>query len=350
MFKRVLGVVLVLLGGVAVLGLMPSAVDPEPYSPAAPRPLTGALAPNDLLARAEKFDTGVLVGPEDLLVEGAKITTGFQSGELVELERGAAPKVLANTGGRPLGMARDAAGRLIVADADKGLLRLEADGKVTALATTADGRPFRFVNEVAVASDGAIYFSDSSDTWPIRDFCYEVVEGRPRGRVLRWDPTGAVKVMVDHLYFPNGIQLSSDESALYFAQSTRYSISKLNLKGPKAGQVEPFIDNLPGFPDNLSLSPRGTLWVAIFSLRDPLLDLVGPASFARRIVGHLPRALWEKPRAYGLAIEVDGLGNIVRSVSDPTGRIFGEVTTAIERDGWLWLGTLRAPRYARLKL
>lgn len=345
MMRFVQAVLAIVLVGLIVLASMPAVIDPEPYTPGAAR----ALERNESLRAAEVIATGAEIGPEDLMVEaGPRITTGMKGGAVLEWTP-QGTQVLANTGGRPLGIARDAQGRVLVADADKGLLRLEG-GKLVALATTCDGRPFRFTNELAVAKDGSVYFSDSSDTWSIRDFAFEVIEGRARGRILKVDPAGQVKTLVDRVNFPNGVALAPDESALYFAESTRYRVSKLHLTGPKTGQVEPLIENLPGFPDNLSVSPRGTLWVALFSLRDPLLDLVGPMAWARGLVAKLPRALWENPASYGCALEVDAAGNVVRSLQDPGGRVFGEVTAAVERDGWLWLGTLRASRFAKIKL
>ena len=340
----------ILLVGVAVLALMPAKIEPHAFAAPPARALEGPLAKNEALLAAEVLSTDGLVGPEDLLVEdGPRVTAGMQSGEVWEwTPKGA--RTLANTGGRPLGLARDATGRLLIADADRGLLRLEPDGKVTSLASTCDGRPFRFTNELAVASDGSVYFSDSSDRWPIRDFPYEVLEGRARGRILRWEPGGQVKCVLDHLHFPNGVVLAQDESALYFSQSTRYQVTKLHLKGPKAGQVEPLVDDLPGFPDNLSMSPRGTIWVALFSLRDPLLDLISPHAWARGLIAKLPRPLWDIPHRYGILLEVSTDGKILRSMQDPGATHFPEVTTAVERDGSLWLGTLRSPRFARLKL
>jgi sugar lactone lactonase YvrE len=349
--RRVLALGLFLIAGlIACLAMLPSPVDPEPYTPGVPRPLSGALVPNDALCRAEMLSTGDHVGPEDLLVEdGGRVTGGMRGGTVVRLVPGP-PQVLARTGGRPLGLARDSQGRLLIADADKGLLRQEPDGTLTTLATGAGGRPCRFTNELAVASGGRIFFSDSSDRWSIADFSLEVVEGRPRGRILMWDLSGAVTVLADGLHFPNGVALTPDENALLFTQSTRFCVSKLHLTGPGTGRIETLIDALPGFPDNLSRTARGTYWIALFSLRDPLLDLVGPHAWARSMVAKLPRRLWEDPKPYGFALEIDGEGRILRTLQDPSGTCFPEVTSAVERDGHVWLGTLRRPYLARVAL
>lgn len=43
----------------------------------------------------------------------------------------------------------------------------------------------------------------------------------------------------------------------------------LYISGPKAGEAETFIDNLPGFPDNIRLSTQGTFYVGLGILKDP---------------------------------------------------------------------------------
>lgn len=351
MLRGLLKLGLVLLVALVIyLIAAPCPVEPETHDPEPPRELAGTLEANEALAQAEVFSTSGLSGPEDLLVEGSRITAGTFTGEIVELTPGAPPKVLARTGGRPLGLARDREGRLVFCDADRGLMRMEKDGTLNTLASRAGGRRFCFANELAIAADGTIYFTDSSDKYPIRDYCFEVVEGRGRGRLLKLDPLGKVSTLVDGLHFPNGCVLTAGDEALLYGETTRYVVNRLGLKGPKAGTRDVFCDRLPGFPDNISRSPRGTFWVALFSIRDPLLDLVGPHAWARRLVAKLPRQLWQNPPAYGIVLELDAQGSIVRSLHDPTGKHFGTVTSAIEQDGMLWLGTFHKPQYARLRL
>ncbi|HCU51748.1 MAG TPA: strictosidine synthase, partial [Micromonosporaceae bacterium] len=67
------------------------------------------------------------------------------------------PQLLANTGGRPLGIEVDKRdGSLIVCDAYRGLLRIAEDGEITDLASSAAGTPIVFCNNAAVANDGTI--------------------------------------------------------------------------------------------------------------------------------------------------------------------------------------------------
>jgi hypothetical protein len=65
-----------------------------------------------------------------------------------------------------------------------------------------------------------------------------------------------------------------DESFLLFAQTGAYSVERLWLTGPRAGTREMFVENLPAFPDNLSLGSDGLFWVALPSTRSVILDFL----------------------------------------------------------------------------
>ena len=74
----------------------------------------------------------------------------------------ASAETLADTGGRPLGLAWAPDGSLVIADAAKGLLAMRQDGSLRTLSTAADGQALGFADDVDVAADGTIYFSDAS--------------------------------------------------------------------------------------------------------------------------------------------------------------------------------------------
>ncbi|MBE1043152.1 SMP-30/gluconolactonase/LRE family protein, partial [Escherichia coli] len=88
-----------------------------------------------------------------------RVYAGLADGRVVRLDASGKVETFVDTGGRPLGMDFDAAGNLILADAWKGLLRIDPQGKVETLATEADGVPFAFTDDLDIASDGRIYFS-----------------------------------------------------------------------------------------------------------------------------------------------------------------------------------------------
>lgn len=63
------------------------------------------------------------------------------------------------------------------------------------------------------------------------------------------------------------------------------------MRGPKTGQSEIILDNLPGYPDNLNLNSRGNFYAGLGSVRfegvsliGPFLDLVGPYPTIKKIL------------------------------------------------------------------
>ena len=78
------------------------------------------------------------------------------------------------------------------------------------------------------------------------------------------------------LAFANGVVLAPDESFLLVAETIGYRILKFWLKGPRAGQWVEFVTGTPGFPDNISLSESGLVWVSLPAPRVPALDFLLP--------------------------------------------------------------------------
>lgn len=356
MKKKLLLSLLMLAAAVVVFLLIPSPIDPLPYEPPTPPALRGVLAPNEQLRAAEVFFADRITGPEDVAVDAAgRIYGGAEDGRIVRItldaEGNPSLETFADTGGRPLGLHFDAAGRLIVADAMKGLLAIDGAGVVTALSKTADGVDFRFTDDLDIGSDGRIYFSDASWKHDHHHYLFDLLEARPHGRLLVYDPTtGRTEVLLDDLYFANGIALSQDESFVLVNETYRYRITRYWLKGPKAGQHDLFIDNLPGFPDGISSNRRGTFWLALFTVRNPSADGLHPKPFLKRQLAKLPNLFWPKPAPYGWVLGLDEEGRIVHNLQDPGGRTITQVTSAEEADGYLYLGNLKAKGIGRLKL
>jgi sugar lactone lactonase YvrE len=319
---------------------MPSPIGSLAWIPSPAPALDGAYKMNSALqATTTRFPQ--LTGAEDVVFDAeGRALTGLADGRIVRLEGDSVVEVV-HTGGRPLGLAfspRD--GFLYVGDAVRGLLRVDlATKQVEVLVHTAEGFDFRCVNEVAVASDGTVYFTDSSAVWGLDRFTEDLLDQRPTGRVIRYDPTTkAVTVLVRELSFANGLALMPDEKSLIIAETGRYRLWRLFLDGDKRNLKEVLIENLPGFPDNLSVSPRGTVWVAMASTRKRILDAIHPHPFFKDVVATLPPSLRPQPVRWGFVLELDGSGVPLRSLQDPDGNVVSHVTSAIEREGRLWLG------------
>ena len=126
---------------------------------------------------------------------------------------------------------------------------------------------------------GAIKPSASPDCGlnpaPRRCSAEDLLEARPYGRLLRHDPaTGETEVLLQGLYFANGVALSRDEDFVLVNETYRYRITRYWLTGARAGTSDIFCDNLPGFADGVSSNRRGTFWVAIFTVRTDTRDKI----------------------------------------------------------------------------
>ena len=137
---------------------------------------------------------------------------------------------------------------MIVCDAYKGLLSINPVGEVEVLTDSAEGVPFLFADDLDIASDGKIYFTDASSRWNQANYMLDLMEGRPWGRLLVYDPeTKQTSVLMRDMYFANGVALSQNEDFVLINETWRYRIVRYWLKGEKAGTHDLFIENLPGF-------------------------------------------------------------------------------------------------------
>jgi sugar lactone lactonase YvrE len=292
-------------------------------------------------------------GPEDVVADGeGRIYTGVQDGRILRISPDSRNvSVVADTGGRPLGLEVLADGRLLVCDCHRGLLRIDpASGTTEVLVGEVSGERLRFCSNAAAAADGAIYFTDSTRRFGFEFWMADILEHSDTGRLLRRDPDGSVVVLLDGLSFANGVTLAADESFLIFAETTGYRLSRYWLTGEKAGRSEVIADNLPGSPDNISRGSGGTIWVAIPSARDARLDLMlGLNPVIRKAMWALPPRLQAKARRTVWVLGVGQDGSILRDLQAP-GTDYSFVTGVCENGGKLYLGSITERAIAVLAL
>lgn len=324
-------------------------LDPATWSPPKDAGFTGRFAPTATAAPVQRW---VLPGegPEDVAVDGeGRVYAGTNDGQVLRISgEGSSVEVIANTGGRPGGIEIDADGTLVVCDMYRGLLRVSPDsGDITVLADAAKHR-LTFTNNCDIAADGSVYFTDTSDKFQVHHFKGDLMEGRPRGRLLRWSPGGSVDEIARGFRFANGVGLAADDSFALVNETAGYRVSKVWLTGERAGRTDVILDNMPGLPDNMATGSNGIFWIAVPSERNTLLDRLLPLpGILRKGVWSLPDSLQPDANRVIVVIGIDGEG-VVRHVVFGPGDAFHYVTGVREHDGWLYLGSLAERAIARI--
>ena len=348
--KFILALIAVIILSLTVLLVTPSPIEAQAYQPPIAPAMIGAYQPDNQLENAELLGKGQILGPEDVDVDASgRVYGATADGKIQRIDSSGNIETLTDTGGRPLGLDWDAQGNLIICDAFKGLLSLSPDGTLTTLLTEVDGQPLVFTDDLEIASDGMIYFSDASIKFDQKHYVLDMLEARPWGRLIRYDPsTQKASTLLSNLYFANGIGLSKNEDFVLINETYRYRITRLWLKGEKAGQSDIFIDNLPGFPDGVSNNGRGTLWVALATTRNAQADGMHPYPWVKNQIAKLPGFMRPQPAPYGLIVELDEQGNVIQSLHDQGGDHYSFVTSVQERGDFIYLGSLEEDAIAKL--
>jgi sugar lactone lactonase YvrE len=292
-------------------------------------------------------------GPEDVVSDAhGRVLTGMEDGRILRVHhlgdaRTARVEVLAETGGRPLGLEPLPDGGLLVCDAERGLLRVGPDGTVRLLADSVAGERLRFCSNVVALPDGTVYFTVSSRRYPLDQWIGDIVEHTATGRLLRLAPDGGEPdVLLEGLQFANGLAAGGDGSFLVLAETGACRLTRYHLTGPRAGHSDLFAA-LPGMPDNLwREGADGPLWVALASPRVPPLDLLHRTPPAVRAAA--ARAAVHAPYRPSGTIGVMALDDAGRTVHHLTRRRSGfrMVTSVCVAGDHLVLGSLWEPGVA----
>ncbi|EDO43012.1 predicted protein, partial [Nematostella vectensis] len=366
--------VAVLLVGAIIL--TPSPIDPLLFSLPSPKPFEGVLAPNTKLQESEQLFKGQVVGPESIAVDSSGIIyTGLADGRIVKFvgdkvvdvvrtgthNDGCGRPELEHVCGRPLGMRFNRYGtKLIVVDAYFGLL--EVDTKSSSISTLVpcqpgvDGEPIRFMNDLDIAQDGTIYFTDSSTKWQRMHFSNALLEGDNTGRLLAFHPkTGELEVLMSDLHFANGVQLSPEGDFVLVVELLTARILRYYTRGENEGKMEVFAENLPGHPDNIRPSFGGGYWVGMAAPRRPglsLLDTLSTRPWLRSLLAKFvtPEMLHVLAPRYGLIVKLSKGGSVQRTLHDPTGQVINGVSEVHEENGVLYLGSYNGLFVGKLKL
>lgn len=338
---------------------------------------TGAHQPNERLQGLQRIALGEgQAGPEHIVAHQGWLYTGLSNGEVVKVDTaGQRRETVLNTGGRPLGLDFDAQGRLLIADAIQGLLRVSGEGAqaqveplLTKVSHPVPDDPVRYADAIKVGPDGTLWLTDASRRFgpqahggTFEASVLDILEHSCSGRLIAQHPdTLQARVALTGLCFPNGIAFSADGRQLFLSETGTYRVLAIDLaqlsqvrpaegdagvpslqQAVQQGAARVLIDNLPGYPDNLMRGEGGRIWVGLTKPRSPIIDAAARHPIIRSVTLRLPRALWPVPKAHGHVIAFDDTGRIVADLQDPSGA-YPETTAVTEADGKWFVQSLHA--------
>ena len=161
--------------------------------------------------------------------------------------------------GWPNGLKIDAKGRILVADYRHGIMELDARaGKMLPVLTARNSESFKGCNDLHIASNGDIYFTDQGQTG-LHD---------PTGRVYRLTTGGQLDCLIDTGISPNGLVLDPSESVLFVAMTRDNAVWRAPfMKDGSVSKVGRFCSMFgPSGPDGMTMDGKGRLFVGHASL------------------------------------------------------------------------------------
>lgn len=151
--------------------------------------------------------------------DGALLFSDIPANTIYQWKPDSGVKVFLRPSGNSNGLALDKNGNLLLAQHGlRQIARLENDGRLTSLATHFEGKRLNSPNDIAVKSDGSIFFTD-----PPYGINSSQEELRFYG-IYRISLSGKLQLLDKTLFRPNGIAFSPDEKKLYVSDSEARTI------------------------------------------------------------------------------------------------------------------------------
>lgn len=335
-----------------------------PQRPATEAGSASPYAVNDAFHGVEAIGLGELDGPEDMIFDSKdNLYTGGRQGDIV---RFLAPdyrtsEVFVHLGGFPLGLAFDAKDNLHACVAGMGVYMVTPEREIVRLSdetnrslfSIIDDSRIRMADDLDIAPDGRVFFSEATVRYGVSDWAVDALEGRGNGRIIAYDPrTKSTRTVLSGRIFPNGICMVGDGESLLFAETWACRISRFWFAGPKKGKVETVVADLPGYPDNLNKASDGRFWVALAGMRSPVFDMsLTVPSFRRRMAQRVAMDEWLYPNLNtGCVVKVALDGTVTESLWDLGGASHPQITSVREHKGYLYLGGINNNRIGRHRL
>lgn len=347
---------------IAMVFLKSCAIQPNSWEPPQKPAFENNLALNEDLTKSTALSLLGWYGAEDFAVDKhGNVYCGvhakpndFSKGAILKINAAGEVEEYMRTKGWITGMEFDQNGDLIALQNGVGLIKIDQEKQIHPLAThTPDGAPILMGTGLQIASDGTIYFANmsSEDLSSARTFSKLILEMKPKGGVYAYHPAEKqLTTLSEGHFFANGLALSADESFLLLSETTKYRILKIWLSGTAKGQSEIFMDNLAGFPNNISRRANGNFWIGFTTKRNDQLDKIHSKRGMKRLVFGLPCFVQPKAEKFGMVLEVSEEGQIVDALFDPQGTVVSEAGAVEEIAGYLYLGGDVIPHVSKYSL
>jgi gluconolactonase len=224
-------------------------------------------------ARVETLHTGTLWGEGPVWFADTKtlLWSDIPNNRILRWVEGGGVSVFREPSNNANGNTRDREGRLVTCESGtRRVTRTEHDGTITVLVDSFEGKRLNSPNDLVVASDGAVWFTDPP-YGILSDYTGTKADSEiGRNCVFRIDPgTGDLSVATDSLVKPNGLAFSPDESILYVADSGSshqpggpHEIVAFDVDGASLSNRRVFSVIDAGVPDGFRLDVEGNIWTS----------------------------------------------------------------------------------------
>lgn len=345
---------------ISMLMFYSCALRPLAYQPETTPAFEGTTQLNEKLVGSEKIQLEGWFGPEDILFDSMdNLYTGvhnadFSDGRILKIDSSGEVEEFYNSGSWVAGLHFDKERNLIALSHKQGLISISPMKEIKVLAATDEkGKPFLIPNGLDIADNGMMYFSNTSEisSYTIKYGRKIIMEMKPLGGLYSYNPeTEEVKTLIKGTYFGNGVVISKDQDYLLLVETTKYRVIKYWLSGTKVGQTEIFINNLPGFPNGISIREDGSYWLGFSTKRNKALDKIHSKTEMKKFVYSLPEFMQPKAETFGMIMNISREGKIIESLFDTNGTVLSEAGAVKEFNGHLYIGGDVLPYIGKYKL
>ena len=261
------------------------------------RTLDGPWKQNELIGDCAMVDR-TLEHPDDVIVD-EQGKPWVSSGNVVYRIGGSwfAPvrSVVHKVGGRAGALCRHPDGSLIVAVADNGVEIISRDGSRRTIIDS-DSGPMKCVTAIAIGQDGKVFLTDGSTQFGPERWVEDLMHSGETGRLLKLDwSTGKVRTITRNLSWPFGV-CPVGENAVLVSESWKHRLLVIDVAGTSDAKQRVALGNLPGYPSRIQPIEGGGYWLALFALRNPLVEFVlREKEFLKEMLATVPPRFWVAP-------------------------------------------------------